>query len=252
MHTHLFFNAGSFAGLVDGPLHPSLGVAAVKITTSPSIGLAIEKPVLRRFGRDIGFKPPHQVLAQGHVAIFLTFALADVEHVAVEVQVRQADVAGFKAAQAAAIEQGQQHAVLEQLGGDEQAPDFLLAQHDRQRFIAFDVGQLDTLVFEAFHAEDEAQAIDGELEVSLGRRVVFLAQQVEVIVDLVGVQLGRQAIEVQGQLGQVAGIIGKRALAPAGDGDFLAELLVKLAESCYISTGSLDEGVLFFFILRRD
>jgi hypothetical protein len=70
-------------------------------------------------------------------------------------------------------------------------------------------------------------------------------------VDLVGVQLGRQAVEVQSQLGQVAGIVGQGALAPAGDGDFLAELLVKFTESCYISTGSLEDGLLFFFILRR-
>jgi hypothetical protein len=80
---------------------------------------------------------------------------------------------------------------------------------------------------------------------------VLLTQQVEVIVDLIGVEEGRQAVEVQGQLGQVAGIVGKGALAPAGDGDFLAELLVKFAESSYISTGSLDKGVLFFFILIR-
>ena len=77
---------------------------------------------------------------------------------------------------------------------------------------------------------------------------MLLLEQVEVIIDLVCVKLGRQAVEVQGQLGQVAGIVGKGALAPASDGDFLAELLVKLAESCYISTGSLDEGLLFFFI----
>ena len=105
------------------------------------------------------------------------------------------------------------------------------------------------LVLEAFHAEDKAQAVDGELEVSQGGRVMLLPQQVDVIVNLVGVELGRQAVEVQGQLGQVAGIVGQGALAPAGDGDFLAELLVKLAESCYISTGSLDKGLLFFFIL---
>ena len=54
---------------------------------------------------------------------------------------------------------------------------------------------------------------------------------------------------MQGQLGQVTGIVGKGALASVGNGDFLAELLVKLAESCYISTGSLDKGLLFFFIL---
>jgi hypothetical protein len=105
------------------------------------------------------------------------------------------------------------------------------------------------LVLEAFHAEDKAQAVDGELEVGQRGRIVLLAQQVEVIVDLVGVELGRQAVEVQGQFGQVAGVVGKGALAPAGNGDFLAELLVKLAESCYISTGSLNKGLLFFFIL---
>ena len=33
---------------------------------------------------------------------------------------------------------------------------------------------LDVLVFESFHAEDKAQAVDGELEVGLGRGVVLL------------------------------------------------------------------------------
>ena len=138
--------------------------------------------------------------------------------------------------------------MLEQLGGQQKALYFLLAQHHRQGFICFDAGQLNALILEAFHAEDEAQAIDGELEISLRRGVVLLLEQVEVIVNLVCVELGRQAVEVQGQLSQVAGIVGKGALAPASDGDFLAELLVKLAESCYISSGSLDEGLLFFFI----
>ena len=139
--------------------------------------------------------------------------------------------------------------MLEQFGSDEQALYFLLAQHDGQGFICFDAGQLNALVFETFHAEDKAQAVDGELEVSQGGRVMLLPQQVDVIVNLVGVELGRQAVEVQGQLGQVAGVVGQSTLAPAGDGDFLAELFVKFTESCYISTGSLDKGLLFFFIL---
>jgi hypothetical protein len=138
--------------------------------------------------------------------------------------------------------------MLKQLWSKEQAFYFLLAEYDGQGFIGFDAGQLDVLVFESFHAEDEAQAVDGELEVGLGGGVVLLFEQVEVIVDLVSVELSRQAVEMQGQLGQVAGVVLQCALAPAGDGDFLLELLVKLAESCYISTGSLDEGLLFFFI----
>ena len=85
-------------------------------------------------------------------------------------------------------------------------------------------------------------------KISLGRGIVLLLEQVEVIVDLVCVELGRQEVEVKGQLGQVPGVVGKGALPPAGDGYFLAELLVKFLESCYISTGSLDKGLLFFFI----
>jgi hypothetical protein len=43
--------------------------------------------------------------------------------------------------------------------------------------------------------------------------------------------------------------VGKGALAPASESDFLAELLVKLVESCYIGTGSLDcEFALFFHL----
>jgi hypothetical protein len=129
------------------------------------------------------------VLAQGHVAVFLAFTLADVKHFAVKVQVRKADVAGFKAAQAATVKQSQQHPMLKQFRGQQQALYFLLAQDDGQGFIGFDAGQLNAFVFKPFHAEGEAQAIDGELEVSLGRGVVLLAQQVEVIVDLVGIQL---------------------------------------------------------------
>jgi hypothetical protein len=46
---------------------------------------------------------------------------------------------------------------------------------------------------------------------------------------------------VQGQLGQVVGVIVERALAAARQGDFLVELLVKLLESGYLRTGSLDK-----------
>jgi hypothetical protein len=68
------------------------------------------------------------VLAQGHVAVFLAFTLADVKHFAVKVQVRKADVAGFKAAQAATVKQSQQHPVLKQFRAQQQALYFLLAQ----------------------------------------------------------------------------------------------------------------------------
>jgi hypothetical protein len=126
-----------------------------------------------------------------------------------------------------------------------------LPEYDGQGFIVFEAGQLDAFVLESFHAKDEAQAIDGELEIGLGGRVVVLAQQVEVIVDLVGVELGGQEVEVQSQFGQVTAVVVKGALAPAGDGGFLAELFVKFTGSSYISTGSLEEGLLFFSSLCK-
>jgi hypothetical protein len=70
---------------------------------------------------------------------------------------------------------------------------------------------------------------------------MLLFNQIEVVVYLVTVQLGGQAVEVQGQFGQVVAVVGKCTLAATGQRDFLVELVVKLLESCYISTGSLDK-----------
>jgi hypothetical protein len=53
---------------------------------------------------------------------------------------------------------------------------------------------------------------------------------------------------VQGQFGQVVAIVFQGAFTTAGQGDFLVELLVKFAESRYISAGSVN-GVCFFFMV---
>lgn len=70
---------------------------------------------------------------------------------------------------------------------------------------------------------------------------------VEVVAYLVGVQGGRQAVEVQGQFGQVVAVVFQGAFTAARQGDFLVELLIKFAETCYISAGSVN-GVCFFFM----
>ncbi|WP_222707314.1 hypothetical protein, partial [Pontibacter qinzhouensis] len=61
-------------------------------------------------------------------------------------------------------------------------------------------------------------------------------------------ELRGEAIKVQGQFCQVVGIVPEGALASAGNGDFLKELLVKLMKTCYLGTSSLDKVKLFFFI----
>ena len=48
--------------------------------------------------------------------------------------------------------------------------------------------------------------------------------QMEVVVDPLGVDLGGQFVEMQCQLGQVPGVVGQGAFALAGDYNFLFKL----------------------------
>ena len=80
---------------------------------------------------------------------------------------------------------------------------------------------------------------------------MLLFDQIEVVVDLVGIHFGGNLVEVDCQLGKVAGVVGERAGAFASDGNFLAELLVKFTETRYIRTGCLDK-VFFFFMIEKD
>lgn len=79
----------------------------------------------------------------------------------------------------------------------------------------------------------------------------MLFDQVEVIVYLVGIYFGGYLVEVDCQLGKVAGVVGECAGAFASDGNFLAELLVKFTETSYIRTGCLDK-VFFFFMIDKE
>lgn len=80
---------------------------------------------------------------------------------------------------------------------------------------------------------------------------MLLLDQVEVVVDLVGIYFGGYLVEVDCQLGKVSGVVGKCAGAFASDGNFLAELLVKFTETCYIRTGCFDK-VFFFFMIDKE
>lgn len=80
---------------------------------------------------------------------------------------------------------------------------------------------------------------------------MLLLDQVKVIIYLVRVQGCGDTVKMHRQLGQVVGIIAQGALPSAGHCDFLAELLVKFPESCYIGAGCLDK-VCFFFMIERN
>lgn len=72
--------------------------------------------------------------------------------------------------------------------------------------------------------------------------------QMEVIVDPLRVNFGRQFIEVDSQFGQMSGIVGKGAFAFAGNDNFLFKLGKQFGKTCYIGTGSLEE-IFFFFMI---
>jgi hypothetical protein len=71
----------------------------------------------------------------------------------------------------------------------------------------------------------------------------------QVVIDLVRVYFGRQFIEVDGQFGQMSGVIGECACTLASNDNFLFKLGKQFGKTCYIGTGSLEEVRLFFFMI---
>jgi hypothetical protein len=77
-----------------------------------------------------------------------------------------------------------------------------------------------------------------------------MLDQVEVIVDLVGIHFGGNLVKVDYQLGKVPGVVLQRARAFTREGNFLGELLVKFTETCYIRTCGFYK--VFFFLLKKE
>jgi len=69
---------------------------------------------------------------------------------------------------------------------------------------------------------------------------------VQVIGYLLVVQFNGVAVEVDCQACQAAGIIGKGALALAGNGNGFLELCVEQVKTFYGFTGFFNEGLVFF------
>lgn len=77
---------------------------------------------------------------------------------------------------------------------------------------------------------------------------MVLFDQKKIIVDPVGVNIGWYLIKVNGKFCKVMGVIAQGTFSSAGNCDFLAELLVKFTETCYIRTGCFDKVCFFFMI----
>ena len=82
-------------------------------------------------------------------------------------------------------------------------------------------GEFDPFVVQSGQTEGESKAVNGKLEIRIGRRIVPLLNEVEVIVDLVDVQFGGQLVEVKGDVCQMEGVVPQGAFAFSRDRDFL-------------------------------
>jgi len=155
----------------------------------------------------------------------------------------QADAAHFNAAQTAAIHEAQQDFVLEQGGFGEQLPHLLFAEHYGQLFFVLDAGQVQEGIIEAFAFEQEAQAVNGMLEIGLGVCFATRLQQVEVILYLLGIEFGWQAIEMHGHGRNVARVAIEGACAVAQNADIALKTLQKLVETRHLLAGAVQELV---------
>jgi len=114
--------------------------------------------------------------------------------------------------------------MLEQVGSFEKPSDFFLTQDYGKLLAVLDGRKFDPLVFHPFDPIGEAKGIDGELEVGIRGGVVSTLDQMQVVIDPVGVDLSGQFIEMKSQLGQVAAVVADCTLAFTRHGNFLLKL----------------------------
>ena len=73
----------------------------------------------------------------------------------------------------------------------------------------FNIGEFYTEFFESTGFKNESQSINGEFKIAIGGCVMFLLDLIEIVINLVGIQFGRQAIEMQRKFGNMPSIAVK-------------------------------------------
>lgn len=146
---HLLDDACVLFCLLHGPLHASLGIPAVEVASGTSVNLlvsAVEEPHRWLLGFEIGLHTPDGDIGKRDVAVLLALSFPNMEHLPVEIKVADFEVADFKAAQAAVVEQSDQYPVFEQFGSQQQPPYLFPAQYDGKFLAALDRRKLDAFV----------------------------------------------------------------------------------------------------------
>jgi hypothetical protein len=81
-----------------------------------------------------------------HIAIFVSFALTNVNHLALAIDIAHFQSAKFLPTQSGSVQRHQNHAMVRGTGGFDQSRDFLLAQNHRQSFGTSRINQIDLAV----------------------------------------------------------------------------------------------------------
>ena len=82
---HLLDDTCLFGHRLHCPLHTTLAISAVKTFTF-RVAWAFEEKVHRMRGRYVFFDAAYKVLGQGNIAIFVAFALYNVQQAAVKIK----------------------------------------------------------------------------------------------------------------------------------------------------------------------
>ena len=136
--------------------------------------------------------------------------------------------------------------MFEKLWGFEESPHFLTTHNYREFLFVFDLWQLNPFIFHSQHTIRKPKAVDRELEVRVGRGIVFHLNQIQIIVDLIRIYVGGNLIKMKGQFGKVAAITTKSALALSGNHNFLMKFFVKWLKPFYLRTCLFNQIFLFF------
>ena len=161
----------------------------------------------------------------------------------IEIEVLKLNVSDFHAPQSAAVNQSDQEFVFQQFGILKHAPDLLAAQNHGQFFDFWNGGKMQVAVGQTFGFQQEPKAVNGMFKIRLGRGLASLLEFVEVVFDLFGIQFRGQSFKMQGQGGNVTGIIVEGTFASAQDGNISLKALQEFGKTVNFARGTIQDFV---------
>ncbi len=157
MEIDLLFDAGLFQCLAHHPTEAFDRVATIGF-------LSVEQVHVGMFCRQVFMQSAGHHVTQGHDAILFVLAFPDMDGFAFEIHISNLQVDRLLTAQTGRVDEGQQDAVLEQVGSLEELPEFFPVQNHGQGGLPLKGGQADGPFVVPDQAVVVAQAIDHVFE----------------------------------------------------------------------------------------